>query len=66
MLEEVAKKTAASIGVVKEGEENSTMGREFGWSETSEVDGEEMGSGLFFYFKKVDGKYRLFRLLVAG
>lgn len=62
VLELVAKTDAAKV-VANESEPDV---REFSWSETEMVDGEEMGSGLFFYFKKVDGKYRLFRLLAAG
>jgi hypothetical protein len=62
VLELVAKTDAAKIAVSK----SEPDVREFSWSETEMVDGEEMGTGLFFYFKKVDGKYRLFRLLAAG
>ncbi len=66
VIETLAKTDAASISVNHEGDDDSIEIREFSWSETAMVDGEEMGSGLFFYFKKIDGKYRLFRLLAAG
>lgn len=63
VLDALAKAEPSSI---KPKDEDGTEVYEFSWSETAMVDGEEMGSALFFYFKKVDGKFKLFRLLAAG
>lgn len=63
VIDTLVKTDATGATVTKE---DDVEIHEFSWSETAMVDGEEMGSGLFFYFKKIDGKYRLFRLLAAG
>lgn len=66
VMETLAKTDAAGVKAQDGTEGTAEEIREFSWSETAMVDGEEMGSGLFFYFKKIDGKYKLFRLLAAG
>ncbi len=63
VLAQLAKTDAGSI---EPSNEEGEAVYEFSWSETYIVDDEELGSGLYFYFKKVDGKFKLFRLLAAG
>ena len=66
VLEVVKKSSAADLKLIEGTAGAADEVREVSFSKTAIVEGEEMGSGLFLHFKRVDGKFKLFRLIAAG
>lgn len=66
LREVIANNKAADIPLSEFPEEGYPEYREVSWSETAIVEGEEYGTGLFLYFAKMDGEYKLVGLLAAG
>jgi hypothetical protein len=62
----IANSKVTDIPLSEYPEEGYSEYREISWSETTIVEGEEYGSGLFLYFAKMDKQYKLVGLLAAG
>jgi hypothetical protein len=66
LKEVIANSKATDITLSEYPEEGYPEYREIYWSETIIMEGVEYGSGLFLYFAKMDGQYKLVGLLAAG
>ncbi len=66
MLGVIERADAGEVGVTEGTPGGDDELREINFTSATTRDGGDVEFAVFFYFKKIDGKYKLFRILAAG